>query len=133
VAKERIAHPALGNREADVMGVLWTLGSGTVTEVRDELPVPLAYTTVLTILRNLEQKGVVARAEDGRAHRYTPRLAEQAARREAVGRLVDTLFKGSPEELLVHLVQDKVLSTKDLKRIRRALRFQQGETPKRSR
>lgn len=118
---------ALGTREADVMAVLWGLGSGTVTEVRDKLPASLAYTTVLTILRNLEQKGVVAHAADGRAHRYVPRLAEQAARRAAVGRLVDTLFNGSAEELLVHLVQDRVLSTKDLKRIRRALRFKQGE------
>ena len=44
----------LGDRELDVMGVLWDLGSGTVAEVRDRLPADLAYTTVLTILRNLE-------------------------------------------------------------------------------
>jgi predicted transcriptional regulator len=49
----------LGDRELDVMGVLWDLGSGTVTEVRDKLPADLAYTTVLTILRNLEAKGFV--------------------------------------------------------------------------
>jgi BlaI family transcriptional regulator, penicillinase repressor len=50
----------LGDRELDVMGVLWTLGSGTVAEVRDRLPVELAYTTVLTILRNLEAKEFVS-------------------------------------------------------------------------
>lgn len=125
-----MAGTVLGDREADVMSVLWGLGSGTVTEVRDKLPVPLAYTTVLTILRNLEEKGVVSHAPEGRAHRYVPRLAEQAARRTAVGRLVETLFGGSAEELVVHLVQDRVLSTKDLKRIRRALRFKQGELAK---
>jgi len=112
----------LGDRELDVMGVLWELGSGTVTEVREALRVPLAYTTVLTILRNLEEKRCVSHATEGRAHRYIPRLSEQAARKTAAVRLVDTLFKGSAEQLLVQLVQDRLLTTKDLKRIRRVLR-----------
>ena len=112
----------LGDRELDVMGVLWEVGSGTVTEVRERLPVALAYTTVLTILRNLEEKGFVSHEAEGRAHRYFPRVARQAARRSAVGRLVDKLFHGSAEQLLVHLVRERKLSADDLTRIRRAIR-----------
>lgn len=113
---------ALGDRELDVMAVLWELGSGTVAEVRERLPAELAYTTVLTILRNLEEKGFVAHEPEGRAHRYRPRVGEQAARRSEVRRLVDKLFNGSAEQLLVHLVRDRKLSADDLTRIRRAIR-----------
>lgn len=108
----------LGDRELDVMGVLWTLGSGTVAEVRERLPADLAYTTVLTILRNLEKKGLVAHNVEGQAHRYTPRIARAAARRSALARLVDKLFHGAPEQLLVHLVEERTLSVDDLRRLR---------------
>ena len=69
----------LGDRELDVMGVLWDLGSGTVAEVREKLPVDLAYTTVLTILRNLEAKEFVYHGSEGKAHRYFPQIARRAA------------------------------------------------------
>jgi BlaI family penicillinase repressor len=118
-----------GERELDVIGVLWALGSGTVAEVRDELPVPLAYTTVLTILRNLEEKGFVSHEAEGRAHRYFPRVAKREARTTLVGRLVEKLFHGSAEQLLVHLVQDRKLTTDDLQRIQRTLRS--DESPRR--
>ncbi|MGI8766344.1 MAG: BlaI/MecI/CopY family transcriptional regulator [Gemmatimonadaceae bacterium] len=111
----------LGDRELDVMGVLWEVGSGTVAEVRELLPAELAYTTVLTILRNLEEKHFVSHELEGRAHRYFPRVARKEARTTLVGRLVDKLFHGSAEQLLVHLVRDRQLSADDLTRIRRAL------------
>jgi BlaI family transcriptional regulator, penicillinase repressor len=121
----------LGDRELDVMGVLWELRSGTVAEVRERLPADLAYTTVLTILRNLEEKGFVTHEVEGRAHRYSPRIARQAARRSAVGRIVDKLFHGSAEQLLVHLVRERNLTTGDLRRIRRAVG--ENEPPRRGR
>jgi BlaI family penicillinase repressor len=113
-----MAELVLGNRELDVMTALWDLGSGTVSEVRERLPVKLAYTTVLTILRNLEEKSYVSRVAEGRAHRYSPRVARQAARRSALARLVDTLFHGAPEELIAHMVQDKTLTARDIERLR---------------
>ena len=61
---------SLGERELDVMTVLWARTSGTVTEVQAALGTPLAYTTVLTILRNLEAKSFVSHEEEGRAHRH---------------------------------------------------------------
>src|SRR3712207_6585500 len=111
----------LGDRELDVMGVLWELGSGTVAEVRAELPADLAYTTVLTILRNLEEKGFVSHRAEGRAHRYFPRVARQAARKTALARLVDKLFHGSPELLLAQLVADHDLTADDLRRLRKRI------------
>jgi predicted transcriptional regulator len=111
----------LGDRELDVMGVLWDLGSGTVSEVRDKLPADLAYTTVLTILRNLEAKGFVDHVTEGKAHRYAPKVARRAARRSALAKILDKLFHGSPEQLVAQLVEDEELSAEDMKRLRALL------------
>jgi predicted transcriptional regulator len=111
----------LGDRELDVMGVLWDLGSGTVAEVRQRLPADLAYTTVLTILRNLEAKELVDHTTEGKAHRYRPRLARRAVRQSALSRIVDKLFHGSPEQLIAQLVEDERLSADDLRRLRALL------------
>lgn len=114
----------LGDRELDVMAVLWEIGSGTVVEVRDRLSAKLAYTTVLTILRNLEVKECVSHQEEGRAHRYFPRVAQRVAQRSALSRLVDTFFQGSHEELLARLVDDRALGADDLRRLSRRVREQ---------
>jgi BlaI family transcriptional regulator, penicillinase repressor len=114
-----------GDRELDVMGVLWDLGSGTVSEVREKLPAELAYTTVLTILRNLEAKELVRHTAEGKAHRYYPRVARKVARRSALTRMVDKLFHGSPEQLVAQLVEDEALSHEDLRRLRALLSTQE--------
>ena len=111
----------LGDRELDVMGVLWDLGSGTVAEVRDRLPADLAYTTVLTILRNLEAKAFVTHTSEGKAHRYVPRVARRTARRSALARMMGKLFHGSPDQLIAQLVEDEDLSASDLRRLRSLL------------
>jgi predicted transcriptional regulator len=111
----------LGDRELDVMAALWELGSGTVTEVRAALPDALAYTTVLTILRNLEEKGYLRRESEGRAHRYFPCVGRTAAQRSFVGRVVDQLFGGRPADLVAHLVEDDALSAAELQRLQRLL------------
>ena len=120
-------HASLGKRELDVMTLLWQLGSGTVTEVQQALHATLAYTTVLTILRNLEAKGYVRREEEGRAHRYFPKVKQKAAQQRAVRRLIDTLFRGSPEALLSQLVDDHELSPEELRRIARQLSDTQAD------
>jgi BlaI family penicillinase repressor len=111
----------LSDRELDVMAVLWTRGSGTVAEVREALPDPLAYTTVLTVLRTLEEKGFVGHEEEGKAHRYLPLVARERAGRSALTRLVDKLFDGSPELLLTQLVSDRRLSPPEIRRLRKIL------------
>jgi predicted transcriptional regulator len=107
------------DRELDVMSVLWDLGSATVAEVRERLSDELAYTTVLTVLRTLEQKGHVGHTGEGRAHRYHPLVKRAAAGRSALRRLVEKVFDGSPELLMTQLVSDKNLSDEELRRLRR--------------
>jgi len=111
----------LGERELDVMAALWEMKSGTVEEVRTKLPSKLAYTTVLTILRNLEAKEFVSHEEEGRAHRYAPRLAQRSAQRSAVARMVTKFFGGSPEALVARLVDDNELSADELRRLARTI------------
>jgi predicted transcriptional regulator len=94
--------------------------------VRLRLNANLAYTTVLTILRNLEAKDFVTHQEEGRAHRYFPRVTQRVAQRSALTRLVNTLFQGSPEQLLARLVDDRALGAEELRRLSRRLR-QQGK------
>ena len=73
--------PLFTERELDVMSVLWTLKSGTVTEVRERLDDELAYNTVLTVLRTLEAKGHVRHEGEGKAHRYFPTVKRSDAGR----------------------------------------------------
>lgn len=113
--------PAFTDRELDIMQVLWERGPSTVTEVREHLTDDLAYNTVLTMLRILEEKGFAGRSEEGRAHRYHALVEKEVAGRSAIKRLVDGLFGGSPELLLTNLVNDKKLKRADIERLRKAL------------
>ncbi len=106
---------SLGDRELDVMAVLWEIGSGTVGEVRQRLPVQLAYTTVLTILRHLEAKGYLSHTVEGRAHRYAPRIAQHTAQKSALSHMLSRLFQGSPELLLARLVETEALTPDELR------------------
>ena len=110
-----------GERELDVMGVLWATGSATVAPVRELLPADLAYTTVLTILRNLEAKGFVRHEGEGKAHRYFPLVARKTAGRSAVARLIDKMFGGDPAMLVSHLVSDHPLSSEELRKLHATL------------
>src|SRR3954468_22343820 len=112
---------SLTDREADIMRVLWDHGPSVVNEVKEQLSDELAYTTVLTILRTLEQKGYVKHEEEGRVHRYFPAVKEDAARKSALQHLTGKLFKGSTELLFTHLVDDKKLSKEQIQRMRELL------------
>jgi predicted transcriptional regulator len=126
---ERAMEISFTDRELDIMNVLWDRGSATVAEVRESLSDDLAYTTVLTMLRILQEKGHVRYEEEGRAHRYFPLVERQAVRTSAVRRLTRRLFQDSPELLLTQLVADEGLSDEDVRRIRKLLddRLKVGE------
>lgn len=112
---------AFTERELDVMAILWARGPSTVAEVREALTDPLAYNTVLSMLRILEDKGHVGHEEVGRAHRYFAKVRREDAGSSALGRLVDTVFGGSAELLLTHFVRDQKLDRAELKRVRELL------------
>lgn len=123
-------HRAFAPRELDIMAVLWEHGPSTAGEVRDRLVedegADLAYNTVFTILKILEEKGHVAHAEEGRAFRYHPLVPREQAGARVIGRVVDKLFGGSAELMLTQLVREREMSSEELRRLRRLLDEQLG-------
>lgn len=109
------------DRELDVMSVLWRLGSGTVIEVQEALEDDLGYTSVLKMLQILEEKGRVHHASEGRAYRYFPSVAPEAAGDSAVKRIMNKIFDGSAELLLARLVSSREIPAQELARMRRLL------------
>jgi BlaI family transcriptional regulator, penicillinase repressor len=116
-----MAEVVFTERELDVMNVLWETGGATVAEVRERLADELAYTTVLTVLRTLEEKGHVTHEEEGKAYRYFAVVERQVAERSALRRIVRKLFRGSPELLLTQLVTERGVSDDELRRMRALL------------
>ena len=115
---------AFTERELDIMAVLWDARPSTAAEVREELAgqgVDLAYNTVLTLLRILEDKGHVDHKEEGRAHRFRAAVKRKEAGASALTRTLDRMFGGSAEALVAQLVQQRGLSKKDLKRLRQVV------------
>jgi BlaI family transcriptional regulator, penicillinase repressor len=108
-------------RELAVMSVLWRLGSATVAEVRDALEEDLAYTSVLSALQTLEEKGYVRHEAEGRAYRYFATVEAERAGKSALARIQESIFQGSAERMFAHLVADRKLSRSELERMRRML------------
>ena len=122
------AQPKLGNLELQILNVMWKKGPSTVREVLEALAVQPrpAYTTVLTMMRLMHEKGYLDRREQGRAHVYQTRLREHRIKRGLVRNLVDTAFRGSAEALLVRLLEDEKLSGEELKRIKSLIAQREG-------
>lgn len=113
-------------RELDIMNVLWARGPSTVAEVREQLEDDLAHNTVLTMFKVMEGKGYVSRSPEGRAHRYSPEVEQDDAGESALDHLRDRLFGGSPERLLLRLV-DSGIKPDELRRMRDLLNRRLGE------
>lgn len=114
-------------RELAVMSVLWRLGSASVTDVRDALEDELAYTSVLSALQTLEEKGYVRHEAEGRAYRYFPTVEAEHAGGSALARIRDAIFQGSAERMFAQLVSDRGLERHELERMRRLLTQRLGE------
>jgi len=115
----------LTEAELRLMDVIWRKGSATVAEVAEGLPkdLGLAYNTVLTTLRILEDKGYLrhTKPNEGRAFLYHPVVGQKEASSNAVRRLLTRFFSDSPEELVLSLLADEELSEQELKRIRKLI------------
>lgn len=109
--------------EQRLMEVLWSSGSGTVSEVLSALdtPKPVAFNTVQTTMRILEQKGYVRHREEGRAFRYFPAVDRKEVSKSAIAQVVRRFFDGSPGALAVSLLKDEGLSEHELAQIRRLI------------
>jgi predicted transcriptional regulator len=115
--------------EQRVMEVLWSQGSGTVGEVLKlaQTPSPVAFNTVQTILRILENKGFVRHTEEGRAFRYHPVVAREQASNTALKSLLRRFYDGSAGSLALNLLEKERLTDEELRQIRELVR-KPGET-----
>lgn len=109
----------LTEAELRLMDVLWEKGRGTVAEVAATLPPPpIAYNTVLTTMRILEQKGYVRHEEEGRAYVYIPLVQREEASSTAVSQLLNRFFGNSPAALALKLVENKSLDQSEIARLK---------------
>ncbi len=113
----------LTDAELRLMEVLWKKGAATVSDVVDGLPknVALAYSTVLTTLRILENKGHVRHTKDGRAFVYQAVIRREQARESAVTHLLRRFFEGSPELLMLNLIEGNKIDPRELARLRKRI------------
>jgi len=119
----------LTEAELRLMKILWRRGESAVTDLVAALPEgePLAYNSVLTTIRILEQKGYVAHRQEGRAFVYRPAVAEDEASRSEVRNVLGRFFGNSREQLVLSLLGDEGISTEDLQRLKDAIRSARAE------
>ena len=105
------------------MEVLWQKGSATVAEVAEALEGKGgdAYTTILTMMRIMRDKGYLRCRKEGRAHVYIPRVDRETAARKAVRQLLGKFFAGSPGELVLSFLRDEEISLKEIDELKRKI------------
>jgi predicted transcriptional regulator len=113
----RSTKSGLTKLELKIMQVIWKCGSCTVAAVQAELRPPLAYTTVQTVLNILERKGKLRRELEGRAYIYSARVSEEKAIGQSLGDLIDRMFGGSSEELVMSLLKSRQIDAKRLAKL----------------
>jgi predicted transcriptional regulator len=113
--------PTLTEAELRLMEVVWERGEATVADVVAALEQRegLAYSTVLTTMRILEQKGYLAHRQEGRAFVYRALVDRSQARRSAVRHLLASFFDGSPEQLVLNVIDEEKLDMAELERLSR--------------
>src|SRR5438093_10459062 len=116
--------PILTSQELEIMKVVWRSGASTVRGVYETLlgQRKIAYTTVMTMMNILEQKGYLKKTQKDRAYVYQATRPQKQVIRGMVREFVDRVFNGSAEPLLLHLVEDRRVSEQDLEEIRLMLR-----------
>ena len=113
--------------ELQIMQVIWKRGASTVTAVQEGLEQQLAYTTVQTMLNILHRKGKLKRQLHGRAFAYSATVTEAKASTHAVRDLVDRMFGGSSEDLVMSLIKSRQIDSKTIARLSRQLEGQEGK------
>jgi len=113
--------------ELRIMQVIWKFGDSTVTSVQEKLEPALAYTTVQTMLNILERKGKLRRTLQGRAYVYSPTLTEAKALGQGVRDLIDRMFGGSTEELVMSLLQNHHIDADTLAELTKKFEEEAGD------
>src|SRR5262249_34112111 len=117
-------NPVLTPQELEIMKIVWKSRAATVRDVYETLLErrKIAYTTVMTMMNILEEKGFLKKSPKERAFVYQAARPQKQVIRGMVREFVDRVFNGSAEPLLLHLVEDRRLSEQDIEEIRRMLR-----------
>ncbi len=114
--------PTLTEVELELMEVLWEKGRATVSDIVGALPDErLAYSSVLTMMRILEQKGYVEHDKEGRAYIYRPLVDRRQAVQNVISYLLKRFFKGSPELLVVNLLEHEDVGRAEINRLRKLI------------
>jgi len=115
--------------EHEIMEILWSLGPSTVQAVQQALEPrrPLAYTSVQTMLNVLERKGKARRTKQDRAHLYSAKVTRESTVGRSIDDLIERLFGGSAESLVMNLVQSKKLSPKKLAELEELVKSKREE------
>lgn len=111
----------LTNAEHRIMEVIWARGSATVAEVVEALNGKDAYTTILTLMRILKDKGYLATRKEGRAFVFEPRVDRDTAARKAVHQLLSKFFDGSPSELVLSFLREEEITPDELDQIKKKI------------
>jgi predicted transcriptional regulator len=112
--------------ELQIMQVIWRLGPSNVSAVQEGLEQELAYTTVQTMLNILQKKGKLRRKLRGRAFEYSAIVTEAKASSHAISDLVDRMFGGSSEELVMSLIKNRQIDAKKIAELSRRLEEEGG-------
>ena len=120
----RRPHPTLTPQELAIMKVVWSLGTATVRDVYEAMRAErtIAYTTVMTMMRILEEKGYLRKSSSERAFVYTPAKPRQQVIGAMVRDFVDRVFDGASESLLLHLAKDNTLTDKQRRAVKKLIK-----------
>ena len=115
--------PTLTAAELRLMKIVWEHDQATVNDVMAALSTgkSLAYNTILTTMRILEQKGYLRREKVGRAHIYRPLVSRRQARTKAVRQMVSSFFDGSPEQLMLSILENERLTPEEITRLKKMI------------
>jgi BlaI family penicillinase repressor len=113
--------------ELKIMQVIWKNGSCTVSTVQEQKKPPLAYTTVQTMLNILERKGKLRRELEGRAYLYSARVSEEKALGQSLRDVIDRMFGGSSEELVMSLLKSRQIDARRLAQLTERFNRTEGD------
>lgn len=126
MARKKAGGPT--DRELAILGVLWAQGPSTVRDVHEALHADAGtgYTTTLKLMQIMAEKGLLVRKDAGRQHIYKPTVSEEKTQKQVVTDMLDKVFAGSAEKLVMRALAARKVSAKELKRIREMLEKIEG-------
>jgi len=120
--------PGPTDREMAILSVLWERGPSTVREIHETIKTDseTGYTTTLKLMQIMADKGLLSRKDAGRQHVYRPAVSQEKTQNQVVGDVLEKVFAGSAEKLVMRALSARKVSPEELKRIREMLDEMEG-------